>query len=122
MLQELEELKGKKVLFVTIDTSISEGKDSYTATRFAWRVNLKRAQSQDYVVGVNNCKIVDIFTAHTWLPAGDSRFESIKNYQLEKNSSRFGFIGQPVSEDWAKKLIGQGVGKKYQNPVRYQKF
>ncbi len=62
-----------KVVMITINKSIVE-RDIYNATRYAWRMSMKKAQRVEYVLAVKQGLIVGVFKPTEWLEATIENF------------------------------------------------
>ena len=108
-----------KVLMIIINKSIAKN-SIYDATRFAWKINKKKAQKAEYILAVMQGLIVGVFKAYEWKEA------VIKNFpEFHINSpGRYGFIGEEAEESIKKRYIRKRVPDKYRkkgaaNPIKY---
>lgn len=94
----------------------------YRQTRFAWRVDTKKAKKADYVLSVVRGVIVGAFIADKWLPAHDKEFKDFG----KAPEGRYGFKGRRAPDDIWDKFVGaegkrialEGM-KHIQFPIRY---
>lgn len=106
---------------IEINVRLSSGdRNLYDATRFAWRLDPKRAEHAVYALAVNGGLIIGVFVIEKWLPATTQNFPS---FGEDGNwSKRFGFIGTPASAEMTSKYLRKKVPPKKQgsaNPIRY---
>jgi len=83
----------------------------YDATRYAWKINPKKASRAEIIVAVRFGLIVAVFVADQWLPATDEHFPG-----REPVPGRYGFIGSVASD----KMRGLYVGKRLPDEFRKQ--
>ena len=83
-----------KVLLITVNKSANE-RSLYDATRYAWRVDKKKAEEADVILAVRKGLIVGAFVAYEWLPATPENFPGIE----ENASGRYGFYGENASKE-----------------------
>lgn len=107
------------VLMITINRSISE-KSTYNATRFAWKLDVQRAEKAMYILAVEKGIIVDVFVAHKWHKARKQYFPEFANH----TNKRYGFIGKEANEDIKSLYVGKKVPDEYRkkgasNPIKY---
>lgn len=92
----------------------------YNRTRFAWKTNIDRARSVDYVISHNsNEEIVGIFKPTKWLHADDKEFKSIDRGSYP---DRIGFIGEEAPEDIQEMYRDNTTPTRKKgaaNPIRY---
>ena len=108
-----------KFILINVNKSFPNERNLYDATRFAWRINEKKARRAEAVIAVQHGLIIGVFKAEDWLPATRDNFPSMpKDVQ-----GRYGFRGKDVSENY-QHLLYKRIPDKYsrrgaQNPVRY---
>lgn len=108
-----------KFILINVNKSFPNERNLYDATRFAWRINVKKARRADAVIAVQQGLIIGVFKAEEWLPATRDNFPSMP----EDVQGRYGFRGIDVSENYPN-LLHKRIPDKYsrrgaQNPVRY---
>ncbi len=91
----------------------------YEATRFAWKVSLRKAQQAEVILSTLQGQIVGAFVADEWLPATEDNFPG-----REPVPGRFGFVGTEAPEALRQHYIGKRVPDSYRkpgaaNPVKY---
>ena len=108
-----------RLLLVSIAQEIKNRKNVYDATRFAWRVNRKRVESVDLILGCINGVVEDVFVASEWLDATETNFPGIPAIRRE---GRFGFVGKSADRETRLRYVGKRVPDSLrigQNPLRY---
>lgn len=91
-LEEIPEVDFNRhqVLIIKVGKSLKDGLDLYNATRYAWRINVKKASQADYVLSVDSGGIIrQVFIANEWLVANSENFPEF----AEHHSERHGFVG-----------------------------
>lgn len=101
----------EEILLLKIHNGLKDGKDYYEATLGNWKVNKKRFDHIQYVVGINRGKVVCAFKPIKWniveegTEAGRKYFEGVEitkvvlakfQYNEEKLMKKFG-TGQSVA-------------------------
>lgn len=109
-----------KALIITVNRSSLE-KSLYNATRYAWKLSLKKAQKAELVLPAVKGLIVGAFVPEKWLPAKKENFPDVA---LDDRPGRIGFIGNEASLETLKYYKGKRVPDIYRkrgaaNPVRY---
>jgi len=107
-----------RVLFICINQTALEG-SLYEVTRYAWRLDPKRAKKAEYVLAVVKGIIKDVFIATEWLPATSANFPGRTPVE-----GRYGFIGTDAPEKIKEQYIGMRLPARYSkrgasNPVKY---
>jgi len=105
-------------LLINVNRS-SEVTDLYSAVRYAWRIDAKRAEQADYVLAVTHGIIIGVFKADRWLEANKENFPD-----FPERIGRYGFIGKEVTgkkrEQYIQKRLPEGYrAKGAANPIRY---
>jgi hypothetical protein len=113
-----EAVLDEKFLLINVNRSIEE-KDLYQATRFAWRLDVKRAQRAKYIIAVSHGIIRQVFIADRWLEAKQINFPG-----LPEIPGRFGFIGHLAPQTIQDALIDKRLPLKFRtrgasNPIKY---
>ena len=108
----------EKCLLININRSINE-MDLYQATRFAWRLDIKRAQRAKYVLAVSQGIIRQVFIVERWLEANENNFPG-----LPEIPGRYGFVGQKAPESIQIVFVNKRIPQKYRsrgasNPIKY---
>lgn len=91
----------------------------YEATRFAWKLDLKRAQQAQLVLPVQRGLIVDAYEPTKWLKATAENFVG-----RETVEGRYGFEGKQASPEILKNYCNHRIPDSYckrgsANPIRY---
>jgi len=107
-----------KLILINVNRSADET-SLYEATRYCWKVALKRANRAEYVLAVKQGLIVGVFTNEQWLPATQEHFP-----HRDPDPSRCGFIGKPVPQKIARLYVGKQIPECYRkpgaaNPIKY---
>lgn len=107
------------VLMITINKTISE-RSIYDATRFAWKIDIKKTKKVDYVLSVMQGIIVGAFKPKKWMAATEVNFPE---FHIDI-PGRYGFIGTEADEKIQKKYLRKRVPDSYRkkgaaNPIKY---
>jgi len=94
----------------------------YDATRYAWKIDIKRAIEADVILPTIQGLIVGAFVADTWLEATAENFPS--RAEQKDEPGRFGFIGKEAPSHIMDLYVGKRVPDAYRrkgaaNPIRY---
>jgi hypothetical protein len=87
----------------------------YEATRYAWKINVKRAKEAEIILATVQGLIKAAFVADQWLEANETNFPG-----REPVAGRYGFIGRQVESPY----VGKRVPDEYRKrgaaaPVKY---
>lgn len=109
-----------KVVIIKIQKTINIRKSIYDATRFAWKINVNRANEADYILAVDRGIIVGVFKATNWMSATRGNFP----YFGEHRPDRFGFEGIDAPDCIKRKYINKQIPEEYRrrgagSPIRY---
>jgi len=107
-----------KVLLISVNRSALEN-SLYEATRYAWRLNKKKASQAEVVLATVQGLIVGAFIAENWLEAVPKNFPG-----REAVESRYGFVGYEASIEIQQLYIGKRTPDKFRkrgasNPIKY---
>lgn len=107
-----------RVVLINVNRTAAEN-SLYDATRFAWKIDVRRAGRAEYVLPVVQGLIVGAFIAEQWLSATEENFEG-----REPMPGRFGFIGHPapdqIQTEYVQKRVPATLRKKgASNPIKY---
>ena len=112
------------LMAISIPISI-EQKSLYNAVRYAWRVDINKAQNR-YVLAHTQGLVRAVFEVEKWLKEGTEEFETeFKDFlKVEKTVGRYGFIGTELDKNHevAKLYLGKRlppVKKGAMSPLRY---
>ncbi len=91
----------------------------YDATRYAWKINTKKALRAEIIVAVRFGLIVAVFVADEWLPATTEHFPG-----NEPVPGRYGFIGTDASASLRRMYVGKRLPEEFRkrgaaNPIKY---
>jgi len=92
----------------------------YSATRFAWRLDKRRAEQAEIALAVTQGLIIGVFQIEKWLPATEENFPEFG--EAAERPGRFGFVGVPAKGDLAAFYLRKKVPPKQRgaaNPIRY---
>ena len=109
-----------KVILININASFAEEKSVYDAVRFAWRINVNKAQQADYILAVSKGVIRGVFIAQEWKPAIKDNFP-----EYDKDvENRYGFKGADAPVDTQQKYLGKRIPDSYRkkgaaSPIKY---
>ncbi len=108
-----------KVVMITVNRTAAE-RGSYSAVRFAWKLDKNRAARADYVAAVLQGIIIGIFVAREWLDASIANFPEFGVDRL----GRTGFYGEEAPPEIKELYIGKRIPYSYRkkgasNPVKY---
>ena len=98
----------------------AEDRDIYSATRFAWKVNERRAKKAEIALAVKQGLVVGVFEIDRWLPATVDNFPEFGDQG--DLSGRYGFIGSIAGQEIKGRYIRKKVPPKARgsaNPIRY---
>ena len=106
-------------VIVSINTKASQT-DIYTAARYAWRIDPKRASKHRLVMAVVKGVVVGVFDNVRWVPATVYNFPGFE----PKLPERWGFTASPAADEIAAPYIGKRLPasmtkKGASNPVKY---
>ncbi len=115
---EEADFDSQKALLINVNRS-SEDQSLYEATRYAWRLDSRKAARAEFVMATVRGLIVEVFEAHEWLDATSENFPG-----RDARPGRIGFIGSTASEDVRSRYIGKRIPDRFRrrgsaNPVRY---
>lgn len=108
-----------KCLMLTLNRSIMD-RGVYSATRFAWKMNIEKAEKVEFVLSVVQGMIIEVFKPTSWLEATAKNFP-----EFHMNlPDRLAFNGGVADEGIRKLYVGKRIPDSYlkqgaANPVRY---
>jgi hypothetical protein len=109
-----------KALLINVNrTAMETSLSLYDATRYAWKVDVKKAKQADVILATFHGIIRGAFVAQDWFEATEERFPD-----RAAAPGRFGFVGEEAPEDMQKLYVHKRVPDEYRrrgaaNPVRY---
>ena len=121
-----EEFKIKEpLLMISIGVYYYRRNTPYDAVRFAWKVNLKRAEGRLVLARLRGM-IVGAYRPTKWLPATRENFSDMaKSYPHEGDFhmlSYYGFVGEDAEPEVWRRYVGKRVPDRFprgENPRRY---
>jgi hypothetical protein len=110
--------EGEKVLLINVNRSALE-RDLYEATRYAWKLSVKKARQAKLVLATVQGMIVGAFIPEEWLDATAANFPG-----REGVPGRWGFRGKEAPKGVRDRYVGKRVPDEYRkrgaaNPVKY---
>ncbi len=107
-----------RAVIININRSATET-SLYEATRYAWKINPKKANRADVVVAVRTGLIIAVFVVDEWLPAETVHFPG-----HEPVPGRYGFIGGEATDEVRRLYVGKRLPDEYRkrgaaNPIKY---
>lgn len=107
-----------KAILINVNRTAIEN-SLYEATRYAWRLNKKKAERAEIILATVKGLIVGAFIADKWLPATPGNFPG--RGEIE---GRFGFVGKEAPAEILKLYVGKRVPDEYRkrgasNPIKY---
>lgn len=107
-----------RAIIITVNRSATES-SPYEATRYAWKISLKKAKRADIVIAVRHGLIIAVFVAEEWLPATSENFP-----ERESVPNRYGFVGKDAPHSIWKMYVGKRLPDEYRkpgaaNPIKY---
>jgi hypothetical protein len=110
-----------KALLISVNRSAAE-RSLYDATRYAWKIDKRKAKQADVILSTMQGVIVGAFIAHDWLEATAANFPG--RAEGDGVPGRFGFVGEEAPADMRKLYVGKRVPDEYRkrgaaNPIKY---
>ncbi len=110
-----------RALLININRSAVE-RSLYEATRYAWKIDTRKAKQAEVILSTMQGMIVGAFIAHDWLAATAANFPG--RAEGDGVPGRFGFVGEEASADVKSLYIGKRVPDEYRkqgaaNPIKY---
>jgi len=107
-----------RAIIINVNRSATET-TLYDATRYAWKIDAKKAGRAEIVVAVRFGLIIAVFIAKQWLPATADNFPG-----REPAAGRFGFVGKEAPETIWKMYVGKRLPDEFRkqgaaNPIKY---
>jgi hypothetical protein len=109
-----------KALLISVNRSALGRPSLYDATRYAWKIDGRRAGQAEVILATLQGLIVATFVADRWLAATPENFPGL----AETESGRLGFVGSEAPEDVRRLYVGKRVPDEYRkrgaaNPIKY---
>jgi hypothetical protein len=89
----------------------------YETTRGIWRVG-RRKDKAEYAMSVVRGIVHEVYRIEQWYPAGTLEYQT-RDSSAFSNSGRWEFSGH-VAQEIRDEYVGFSVGKRWQNPIRYE--
>ena len=104
------------LILITIRSSFDQGRGTYDAVRWAWKVSPSSVEQRNLVLGHNRGIVVGAYRPDEWLEATPENFPG-----WEHVPGRYGFHGKEAESEVWSKYVGKSVPARYrgQNPIRY---
>lgn len=107
-----------RAILINVNRSATET-SLYEATRYAWKIAVKKAKRAEIVLAVRRGIIIAVFEVEDWLPATERNFPG-----HEPAPGRYGFVGHDASDDIRRMYVGRQIPEKYRkkgaaNPIKY---
>jgi hypothetical protein len=111
----------QKALLINVNRTATE-RSLYDATRYAWKIDKRKAKQADVILATMQGMIVGAFIAHDWLEATAANFPG--RAEGDGVPGRFGFVGEEAPEDMKRLYVGKRVPDEYRkrgaaNPIKY---
>ncbi|MBX3302599.1 MAG: hypothetical protein KF693_10325 [Nitrospira sp.] len=110
-----------KALLISVNRTAAE-RSLYDATRYAWKINIEKAQEAEVILATMQGLIIGAFVADEWLEATAANFPG--RAEGDGVPGRFGFVGTEAPNHIKKLYIGKRVPDLYRkrgsaNPIKY---
>lgn len=110
-----------KAMLISVNRSAA-GRSLYDATRYAWKIDKRKAAKAEVILATMQGLIVGAFVAHRWLEATAANFPG--RADGDGVPGRFGFVGEEAPAEIKKLYIGKRVPDQYRkqgaaNPIKY---
>ena len=104
------------LLLVSIAQTYSDGADVYEAARFAWKLDVGRAEQYALVLAHSHGIVRGAFRPERWMQATSENFPGRGD-----EPDRWGFVGREAEPEVADYYVGKRVPDdlRGQSPVRY---
>lgn len=109
-----------KALLINVNRSAVEATSLYEATRYAWKINRRKAAQAEVILATLQGLIVDAFVADEWLEATPENFPE----RADAAPGRLGFKGRAAPAELRSFYVGKRVPDEYRkrgaaNPIKY---
>jgi len=110
-----------KALLISVNRSATE-RSLYDATRYAWKIDKRKANQAEVILATLQGLIVGAFIAHDWLEATAANFPG--RAEGDGVPGRCGFVGEEAPENIIRLYVGKRVPDEYRkrgaaNPIKY---
>jgi uncharacterized protein len=107
-----------KAVLINVNRSATET-SLYEATRFAWKIDITKAEKAEVVLAIRQGLIVEAFTPRRWMAATSVNFPGRENV-----FRRYGFEGDVAPAEIRNLYVGKRVPDEYRkrgaaNPIKY---
>ncbi|MEM9186644.1 MAG: hypothetical protein AAGB00_09140 [Planctomycetota bacterium] len=107
-----------RVLLINVNRTADES-SLYDATRYAWKINPKKAKRAEAIAAVQQGLIIGVFVADEWLPATAENFPG-----REPMPGRYGFVGSEAPQGVRRVYLRKSLPDRYRkrgasNPIKY---
>jgi hypothetical protein len=107
-----------RAILISVNRSAAET-SLYEATRYSWKINVKKAKQADVILATVQGLIVGAFVAAEWLPATAENFPG-----REPSAGRNAFVGRVAPLEIAQLYVGKRVPDEFRkpgaaNPIKY---
>ncbi|MGY4386557.1 hypothetical protein ACVWYN_003612 [Pedobacter sp. UYP24] len=108
-----------KMILININRTVND-RDVYDAVRYAWKLDVERAQKAEYVLALEKGIIVGVYKPLKWHLARKQYFPEFENH----NNKRYGFIGENAEDDLQNMYLRKRIPEEYRkkgasNPIKY---
>src|SRR5277367_4720272 len=104
---------GDRLLLFSIAEGVKE-RSIYDATRYAWGVNLERAEKATLILGCVRGVVEGVFVADEWLDAspGETGKKNFPGFKYTHKGLRWGFTGHKADKASEDHYLGKHVPEK----------
>jgi hypothetical protein len=107
-----------KALLISVNRSALDN-SLYEATRYAWRLNIKKASEAEVILATVQGLIVGAFVAEKWIEANTVNFPG-----RETVDGRYGFLGHEAPSELKQQYVGKRIPDEFRkkgasNPIKY---
>lgn len=108
-----------RAILINVNRSSDEQSSLYEATRYAWKMDRRKAEEAEVVLANRQGLIVEAFIPERWLEASAENFPG-----REEQPGRIGFEGSVAPQDTRELYVRKRVPDEYRkrgaaNPIRY---
>ncbi len=110
-----------KALLISVNRSAAE-RSLYDATRYAWKIDKRKAKQAEVILATLKGPIVGAFIAHNWLEATAANFPGLA--EGDGVPGRLGFVGEEAPQAIERLYVGKRVPDEFRkrgaaNPIKY---
>jgi hypothetical protein len=111
------------VIILLVNKSLAAGEDIYTATRYAWRIDRRRAENAELVLAVRRGVVIGAFCDVNWVDATPDNFP----WTTEVLLGRSGFNATTAPVEVAQHYLGHRIPDRMRirgavSAIRYEGF